>query len=136
MGCFEMILLDTHVWLRWLRLGSGPLPKTLVDFIEETENVSVSAVSVWEAAWLVRGGRIELKSAWEDWLKLALQDAEVGVEPMTAEIAGCAAWLPIHHRDPADRFIIATAIKTDSRLLSLDATFPLYTELAGRLIQA
>ena len=131
-----MILLDTHIWLRWLGLGSGPLPSNLVDYIDQADAVSVSAVSVWEAAWLVRGGRIELKSPWDDWLELALQHAEVGVEPMTAAIAECAAWLPIHHRDPADRFIIATAIKTDSRLVSLDTRFPMYTELAGRLVQA
>ena len=131
-----MILLDTHVWLRWLNVGSGPLPTALVDLIEEAEAVSVSAVSVWEAAWLVRGGRVELRATWEDWLQIALHEAGVDVEPMTESIASRAAWLPIHHRDPADRFIIATAIETDRRLVSLDGTFPLYTELAGRLVQA
>ena len=79
---------------------------------------------------------MELRATWEDWLQIALHEAGVDVEPMTESIASRAAWLPIHHRDPADRFIIATAIETDSRLVSLDATFPLYTELAGGLVQA
>ncbi len=131
-----MMLLDTHVWLRWLNVGNAPLPAPLVDLIEEAETAAISAVSVWEAAWLVRGGRVELRSPWEDWLDLALRGANIRVEPVTAEIASRAAWLPVHHRDPADRFIIATAIERGSRLVSLDAKFPLYAELAGRLVQA
>ncbi|WP_223210493.1 twitching motility protein PilT [Leptothrix cholodnii] len=40
------------------------------------------------------------------------------------------------HRDPADRFIIATALETHCRLLSLDQQFHLYPELAGLLTAA
>ena len=131
-----MMLLDTHVWLRWLGVGNAPLPAPLVDLIEETEAATISAVSVWEAAWLVRGGKLDLRSPWEHWLDLAVRQAGIRVEPVTAAIASRAAWLDIHHHDPADRFIIATALELDCRLLSLDAKFPLYEELAGRLVQA
>ena len=47
--------------------------------------------------------------------------------------AARAAHLPLHHRDPADRFIIATALELDARIISLDEKFPLYEALAGRL---
>jgi PIN domain nuclease of toxin-antitoxin system len=40
----------------------------------------------------------------------------------------------LHHRDPADRFIIATAVVLGMRLLSFDEKFPQYEELAGRLV--
>jgi len=42
--------------------------------------------------------------------------------------------LPPHHRDPHDRLIIATALLENAQLMSLDAQFPAYQELAGRLI--
>ncbi|MCT7964280.1 hypothetical protein NG791_26740 [Laspinema sp. D1] len=45
-----------------------------------------------------------------------------------------ASQLPEHHRDPADRIIIAAALIYDASLISLDAIFPTYTELQGRLI--
>ena len=40
-----MILLDTHIWIRWL-LPSQPLPINLVRQIEQTETVMVSAISL------------------------------------------------------------------------------------------
>jgi PIN domain nuclease of toxin-antitoxin system len=46
-------------------------------------------------------------------------------------MASRAASLADIHRDPADRFIIATAIETGATLLSLDGLFKNYTELTG-----
>jgi PIN domain nuclease of toxin-antitoxin system len=63
-----------------------------------------------------------------------LQGSDVICIPVDRPIAVRAASLPEHHRDPADRFIIATAIERQARLISLDSAFPLYVELAGKLI--
>jgi PIN domain nuclease of toxin-antitoxin system len=46
-----------------------------------------------------------------------------------------SAKLPEHHRDPADRMIIATAIHHDIKLASLDGAFPAYQEVAAQLIK-
>ncbi|MEZ5600631.1 MAG: PIN domain-containing protein [Candidatus Competibacteraceae bacterium] len=43
--------------------------------------------------------------------------------PVSWEIALHSAQLPEHHRDPADRIIIATALAYDARLASLDGVF-------------
>ena len=53
---------------------------------------------------------------------------------ITSEIAYLSARLTEHHKDPADRMIIATAILNDAQLISFDGVFPLYSELKGRLI--
>ena len=50
--------------------------------------------------------------------------------PLTGLIAANLADL---HRDPADRFIIATALSTQRRLLTLDSTILSYPELADLL---
>ncbi|EAW33944.1 PIN domain-containing protein [Lyngbya sp. PCC 8106] len=50
------------------------------------------------------------------------------------DIAIKASQLPEHHRDPADRIIIATALIYDASLVSLDSMFPQYAELKGRLL--
>lgn len=128
-----MMLLDTHIWLRWLAGPEIPLPKTILEIIQTGGSLAISAVSVWEAAYLVRTGRVELGMLWEEWLPLATTQARVEVIPLSEAIAARSAFLPLH-RDPADRFIISTAIEHHMRLLSLDAKFPLYQELIGHLL--
>ena len=54
--------------------------------------------------------------------------------PIDQRIAVRAANLPEHHRDPADRLIIA--IEQRASLISLDSAFPAYFESPGTLIQA
>jgi PIN domain nuclease of toxin-antitoxin system len=42
--------------------------------------------------------------------------------------------LDFQHRDPADRFIIATALLADCQIMSFDGQFKFYAELDNRLI--
>ena len=128
-----MMVLDTHIWLRWLPGSEQALPHSVRHAIRGGGRLMVSAVSVWEALYLARAGRVALGFPWEEWLPLATQAARIEVVPISQTIAARAAHLPLHHRDPADRFIIATALELDARIISLDEKFPLYEALAGRL---
>jgi len=128
-----MILLDTHIWLRWL-LPTEPLPIKLVEQIEQAEAVFVSAISCWETVMLVQKQRIMLDQPLEQWLEEASTGSGVIVLPITCEISRLAATLPEHHKDPADRLIIATALCHNLKLMSLDLRFPAYQELLERLI--
>ncbi len=96
-----MILLDTHIWLRWL-LPTEPLPIRLVEQIEQAETVTVSAISCWEIVMLVRKQRIELPLPVEQWLKDATTNSKVDVLPITCDISRLAGTLPEHHKAPAD----------------------------------
>ena len=130
-----MIVLDTHIWVRWLDSQANPLPAGILRHIEVADQLAVSAISCWELAWLVRRGRLALSPNFAAWLDQALDGSGVICKPVSREIALCAAQLPEHHRDPADRLIIATAIQERATLISLDSQFSAYEELAGRLIQ-
>ncbi|MDP1772015.1 MAG: type II toxin-antitoxin system VapC family toxin [Methylobacter sp.] len=127
--------MDTHIWVRWLDPQQNPLAPNLVDVIETADQVAVSAITCWEVAWLTRRGRLQLKLDLQDWLDNALQGSDVTCIPIDRNIAMVAANLPEHHRDPADRLIIATTIQLNAQLLSLDSSFPAYSELAGKLVQ-
>lgn len=131
-----MILLDTHVWVRWLDPDAKPLPRSLIDPIETASQLAVSAISCWEVAWLFRRGRLELTLPLEQWIDWALGDSGVICLPVQREIAMLAAHLPEHHRDPADRMIIATALHHGIQLASLDGNFSAYQEIAVYLIQS
>jgi len=129
------MLLDTHIWLRWLAVSSQPLPPATVDRVEQAEAVAISVISIWEAAQLHKRGRINLRMDWADWLPLALVGADITVLPITEAIAARAAFLPEHHRDPADRLIIATAVEQGILLVSFDEKFKYYQEINGLLVK-
>lgn len=128
-----MILMDTHIWLRWL-LPDEPLSENLIKLIETTEYLAVSSISCWEVVLLEKLHRIELPLPVDEWLKEALIGSSVTALPVTATIASLAGLLPYHHKDPADRFIIATAIHHDMKVVSFDGIFPSYIELNDLLI--
>lgn len=130
-----MIILDTHIWVRWVDGSSNPLPSRIIDQIETADALAVSAVSCWEIAWLVSCNRLKLNIEFDLWLENSLTGSGVVCLPIDREIAVRAAKLPVHHRDPADRLIIATAIEHQAKLISLDHVFPEYSELSELLIQ-
>lgn len=129
-----MILLDTHIWVRWIEPDTDPLPVAISRMIDSSDQVTVSAVSCWEVAYLAKRNRIILPLPMDEWLQAALDESGVTSLPLTAKMAARAASLADIHRDPADRFIIATAIETGATLLTLDSVFKNYPELIGLLL--
>ncbi|MFP5500846.1 MAG: type II toxin-antitoxin system VapC family toxin [Candidatus Sericytochromatia bacterium] len=129
-----MILLDTHVWIWWVNGLLERIPQAERELIAQAPMLAVSVMSCLEMAWLVRRGRIELEIPLAQWFDLALEGSEIQLLPLTPRLAERAAELPEHHKDPADRVIIATAIEHRYRLISLDEKFPLYMELGELLL--
>lgn len=129
-----MVLLDTHVWVRWLAPGSRPLMADMRAIIDTADRVAVSAISCWGVVYLHKLGRIELGMDVSQWLDLALEGSDIECLAITREIGARAASLSDIHRDPADRFIIATAVSARCRLLSLDETVRRYPELHELLV--
>ncbi|MGQ0592980.1 MAG: type II toxin-antitoxin system VapC family toxin [Gammaproteobacteria bacterium] len=131
-----MIVLDTHIWLMWIIHGEADLSPEIAAALQKESRIGVSAISSFEVAHLLKRRRIELPLPLNDWLREALEPSGIDSLPVTSEIAANSVNLVKHHKDPADRIIIATAITYDAKLASLDATFRLYTELGNRLISA
>lgn len=126
-----MLLLDTHIWLRWQNVGK--LPNRLIDEIETANKVVVSAISCWELAQLMQRKKIEIPLPITQWVALASIDVEI--LPLGKEVALLAETLPFHHKDPADRFIIATSLFYQMPIISLDTIFPQYQEISHLLIK-
>ncbi|MDD5214056.1 MAG: type II toxin-antitoxin system VapC family toxin [Methylococcales bacterium] len=129
-----MIVLDTHIWHWWTNQIPNKLSSSLIDLIEESDDVAVSAISCFELAWLVRHERIDLGCSFQEWFEEVEVSECVRFLPVTPSIASLAVSLPEHHKDPQDRIIIATALIHNAKLLSFDTVFPNYEELHGRLI--
>ena len=58
-----------------------------------------------------------------DWL---VDEYSAEVMPPTLPIMETAAMLPEYHKDPADRFIIATALVNNCTLITADRRFATY----------
>ena len=118
------LLLDTHIWLWSLgepnRLGQR-VRRELTDHENE---IWLSPVSTWEALLLNARGRILIRCDLVRWIARATEHLHEA--PLTHEIVVAAHELPLAHRDPADRFLAATAqvlgltlVTADERLLGL-----------------
>jgi PIN domain nuclease of toxin-antitoxin system len=122
MGCREVILLDTHVWV-WLVHGDPLLPAGLRAALEvETDGgIGVSIISCWEVAKLVERDRLELPMDTHDWMELALSGSGISMIPLTPSIVIASTTLPGEfHRDPADQMIVATARSLDVPVATCD----------------
>lgn len=117
-----MILPDPHILLWMDRDDSalGPRSRQLILDGWQRGAVAVSAISFWEAAILAQRGRIALPTPVETG-RAELLEAGVREIPLDGRILLKAAQLEGLHRDPADRFIVATAFHGQGTLLTADA---------------
>lgn len=116
-----MIVLDTHVLL-WMDQNSDSLgneARECIDHAWRMGEVMVSAISFWECAMLAEKGRVVLPCSTDKW-HADLVDAGVKDVALDGRIALAAVDLDWDHRDPADRFIVATAIQLNATLLTAD----------------
>lgn len=131
MGRFEVILLDTHIWVWWVH-GDGALPPETRAAIEfrKPEGIAVSAISCWEVAKLVERGRLQLPMQIHDWMELAITAYGVSIVPLSPAIAIASTMLPGEfHRDPAGQIIVATSRVHDLPLVTCDQKIPSYAHV-------
>ncbi len=115
-------LLDTHILLWWLA-DPDRLDGAARDAIADTSNaVCVSVASIWEMSIKRTLGRLDYPSN----LPEILDHAQIEVLPITTEHALAVADLPLHHRDPFDRMIVAQARAERMMVITTDAGLAKY----------
>ena len=124
-----MILLDTHIWIWWINASTEDLGPRWSTCIETADRIAVSAISLFEVAWLSAHRRIVLPTKLAEWFERATSGSGIEIAPLTPDIAEIAVALPPHHSDPQDRIIMATAIAHGAQLISADAKVDRYREL-------
>ena len=120
------LLLDTHIWL-WSELEPERLSQGVADAIENPENeLWLSPISIWELIVLWQKKRVLPGEDIETWIPRALRALPLQEATITYEVAREVARLSRPHRDPADRFLVATAkvfeltlVTADERLMEL-----------------
>ena len=114
------LLLDTHVLIWWDE--GARLRREARAAIQSADQVYVSAASGWEIAIKTALGRLRPTRRVEDAV------AESGFEELAVRLrhTEATARLPLHHRDPFDRLLIAQAVVERLTLVTRDPAFAAY----------
>ena len=119
------LLLDTHV-LVWCLSGDRRLPPATAELIRNpATDVYFSAVSIWEVA--IKSALGKLRADANVMLKY-LVDEGFKELPVMARHTVATVTLPMHHRDPFDRLLVAQSRMESLRLLTNDKIMALYGE--------
>jgi PIN domain nuclease of toxin-antitoxin system len=121
MGRDEVILLDTHaaIWFVTNNSNLGATARARARSALAEERLFVSAITFWEIAFLATKRRLQpLRSPADQ--RTTVLEAGVQELPLTGDIAIRAVELGNLPDDPADRFIVATAIMHGATLMTAD----------------
>ncbi len=116
------LLLDTHVLLWWLD-DSPALSEAARSAIADANNlIIVSAVVIWEIRIKQALGKLDISADFYE----VIQNQGFEIIPITPDHAYAVGDLPMHHRDPFDRMLIAQAISEGFAVITHDGAFRRY----------
>ncbi|HNF67343.1 type II toxin-antitoxin system VapC family toxin [Plasticicumulans sp.] len=119
------VLLDTHIVL-WSLAVPERLSTAARNTIESAEEIYVSSVSIWEISIKSGLGKLDVDV---DELLGWLVSLKIVSLPVTWSHARALRELPLHHRDPFDRMLIAQAVTEPLHLLTADVQLKPYSSL-------
>lgn len=120
------VLLDTHAFL-WLMIDDPRLSSTAkTTFLDINNEIYLSLASAWEMVIKASLKKLKLPLPAKDYVLDRTQAHQIKLLDIAIDHIGVVETLPLHHRDPFDRLIIAQGISEKLRILSDDAMFNSY----------
>lgn len=121
-----ILLLDTCVFL-WFALGERELSTKAREALLDPDAVRLlSASSAWEIAIKNGAGRLPLPASVDSWLPMARERLAVTSLPVEESSTLQVGKLPLLHRDPFDRILVAQAIVHGCVLVTPDEAIAAY----------
>nr|WP_293833031.1 type II toxin-antitoxin system VapC family toxin [uncultured Arsenicibacter sp.] len=118
-------LLDTHTFI-WFSEGDEQLSSTALTLIQDPNNrIFVSTISVWEMAIKINLGKLTLVNPLQQ-LVANLQKQQIELITPTLNAIYSIQNLPLFHRDPFDRMLIALALDQKLSIIGRDVIFDSY----------
>jgi PIN domain nuclease of toxin-antitoxin system len=101
------LLLDTHVFLWWNEASPKLSPRVRQLLSDPENNLYLSVASAWEMALKVQSGKLGLPAATSVYIPARLGHYGMEALPVTLEHVLAVSTLPVYHRDPFDRMLVA-----------------------------
>ena len=120
------VLLDAHalLWFIWDHANLSPVARTVIG--DGKNDLLLSAATLWEIAVKVGIGKLELAEPFEPFAHKAILDNDLTMLPIAIRHMATLTTLPLHHRDPFDRLLVAQAIVEGVPILSSDSALDAY----------
>jgi PIN domain nuclease of toxin-antitoxin system len=118
-------ILDTHAFL-WALAGDARMSRHARDVFAGSADLFLSIASIWEIVIKVQSGKLNFPRPAGPYVLRRL--AENRIKPLAISIDHLLAFerLPMHHRDPFDRMLIAQSIEEDWPIITADPKFKQY----------
>lgn len=120
-------LLDTHTFI-WYVTNNSKLSSTARELINDGSNeVLLSIASIWEMAIKQSIGKLNFELPFELFITRQLTVNNFRSLNIEIDHLNLVANLPLHHRDPFDRLIIAQSMVEQIPIVGLDKVFDSYS---------
>jgi PIN domain nuclease of toxin-antitoxin system len=119
-------IIDTSTFL-WFIHDSPQLSTDAKNLLESDNDILISIVSLWEIAIKVNIGKLTLPDNYENFIPEQLVLNDIEVLPIRMADLAIYATLPLHHRDPYDRLLIAQAMTDKVSIIGSDVAFDSYS---------
>lgn len=123
-------LLDTQCWLWWFAQPERLNEEAIAQIANENNELWLSVASVWEMGIKVAIGKLPLPEPLDGYISSRMVRLGAKYLEITASHALRTAILPLHHRDPFDRMLIAQAQMEDTIIITADPMFKEYQDTA------
>jgi PIN domain nuclease of toxin-antitoxin system len=114
------ILLDTHAFIWWNAADSRLSRKALTLLADPGNTLLLSVVSAWELVVKTQAGKLHLPEPPSVYVPTRLAHYAIQALPLSLAHVLAAESLPLHHRDPFDRLLIAQAASERVPILTID----------------
>jgi PIN domain nuclease of toxin-antitoxin system len=118
-------LLDTHTFL-WAITGDKRLSRRAQEVFAGPSDLLFSVASVWEILIKVQIGKLDLPVPTGRYILKKLAENKIETLPISLDHVLKIEALPMHHRDPFDRMVIAQSLTEDLPLVTADPHFEKY----------
>jgi PIN domain nuclease of toxin-antitoxin system len=120
------LLLDTHAFIWWDSEPARLSPQALALCQDRENALLLSVVSIWEMQIKLQLGKLGLALPLREIVESQCQTNNVEVLPITLAHVLALENLPVHHKDPFDRLLVAQAIVEEVVLVSGDPNIAKY----------
>lgn len=100
------LLLDTHTFL-WFIKDSPQLSADAKNLLESDVDLLISAASLWEIAIKISISKLTLTQPFDAFVPEQLTKNAIDLLPIAVSHLALVSDLPLHHRDPFDRLLVA-----------------------------
>jgi PIN domain nuclease of toxin-antitoxin system len=118
-------LLDTHTFL-WAISANPKLSKRASELFTAPSDLWLSVASLWEILVKVQIGKIPLPTPTGPYLLKKLAENKIEALPLSLDHVLRLEAMPMHHRDPFDRMLIAQSLEEGWPIITADPVFKQY----------